>query len=121
MTFEPLREKTYLLTYAPNENSNRSEESDLGLHCSMHSFIIRKGHNLSKEVLYRNYFQPFCPEFLKWTHPFLNQDMPTKHKGFKSKIKNSTADSVDSDKTARYERVIWIYSVCIGMGFCIYM
>ena len=33
LVIEPQRERTYLLTYAPNEDSNLKKPTDLDLHC----------------------------------------------------------------------------------------
>ena len=46
-------------------------------------------------------FNPFIPEFLEWTPPFLNLDLTTNaNTEFQSKIKNRMADSVDPDEIA---------------------
>ena len=43
---------------------------------------------------------PFIPEFLKWTLPFLNLNLSTDAYRVSVKIKNRIATSVDPDETA---------------------
>ena len=54
--------------------------------------------------LHKSHLFTVIPEFLKWTVPSLNLDMPTDaNRGFQCKIKNKMANSVDPDETAHYE------------------
>ena len=56
-----------------------------------------------------NRFNPFTPECLKKTLPFLSTDA---NRGFNLKSKRME-NCVDPDETA----LIWIYTVCTGTGF----
>ena len=54
------------------------------------------------------------PEFLKWTLPPLNLDMPTAYTRGLSVYKTRMTNSADPDETSR---LIWIYTACTGIWF----
>ena len=58
----------------------------------------------------------FIPQFLKWTLQALNLDLSTDAN--RVPVKNQKQNgSVGPDEMARYSRLIWIYTVCTGVGF----
>ena len=46
---------------------------------------------------------PFHPEFMKWTSPSLNSNVPLLQVGISIRNQNRMANNVDPDETAHYE------------------
>ena len=73
---------------------------------------------LKSDEVQNFFFNPFIPEFLKWTLPFLNSDMLTDtNRSFSLKSKTEWQTVYTQMRWLVTSHLIWIYTVCIGMGF----